>query len=207
MPAPTILLPGPETLPAGDDEHFRSHMLSWSGAKLVRGQVKEAFETTRAQRLYISSPFGWRSDPIKGIRRRHDGVDLPGRFGTRVYATGAGVVTLARVAGGYGNLVQIDHSDGVRTRYGHLSRILVSEGMVLRPGSLIGEVGSTGRSTGPHLHYEVRVDGRPVDPLRFMGQTVPRYETTWTPDLPVTRKWAGWETIGTVASLPQARIR
>jgi len=70
--------------------------------------------------------------------------------------------------GGYGNMVEIDHGDGLATRYGHLSSILVEEGQQVEPGTLLGKLGSTGRSTGPHLHYEVRVDGEPVDPVRFL---------------------------------------
>lgn len=116
-------------------------------------------------RPVLTSSFGLRVHPILGGWREHAGVDLAALSGTPVAATSAGVVTGAGWAGGYGELVSIDHGHGIETRYGHMSRLNVSAGQRVRPGDVIGFVGSTGRSTGPHLHYEVRVDGRPVNPL------------------------------------------
>jgi len=98
----------------------------------------------------------------------HNGTDMAAPTGTPVYATGDGVVLRSRVAGGYGNLVEVAHGYGYVTRYAHLSRLLVAEGAVVRRGQMVGLVGSTGRSTGPHLHYEVRIYGKSVDPSRFM---------------------------------------
>lgn len=116
----------------------------------------------------ISSGFGARPDPILGTEAFHPGLDLRALYGTQIHATGDGKVVFAGRNGGYGNMVEIDHGNGLRTRYGHLSAILVNEGDVVHEGDVIGRVGSTGRSTGPHLHYEVRVDGEPVDPTIFL---------------------------------------
>jgi murein DD-endopeptidase MepM/ murein hydrolase activator NlpD len=116
----------------------------------------------------VSSPFGYRPDPFLGKLALHPGVDLVQPFGATVKVTGAGRVTHAGPYGGYGNMVEVDHGGGLTTRYGHLSEILVEEGQEVQAGAPVGRIGSTGRSTGPHLHYEVRVDGEPVDPTRFL---------------------------------------
>jgi murein DD-endopeptidase MepM/ murein hydrolase activator NlpD len=114
----------------------------------------------------LTSQFGLRSHPILGGMRVHSGVDLAAPIATPIRATGDGVVTRASWAGGYGLLVSIRHKDGVVTRYGHMSRLAVEPGQRVAQNAVIGYVGSTGRSTGPHLHYEVLVKGRAVDPLR-----------------------------------------
>ena len=113
----------------------------------------------------LTSRFGMRSHPVLGGYRMHSGVDLAAPTGTPVSATGAGVVTFANWSGGYGLLVAVDHGNGMQTRFGHLSRLLVSNGQKVARGQLLGLVGSTGRSTGPHLHYEMRHNGRAIDPL------------------------------------------
>jgi murein DD-endopeptidase MepM/ murein hydrolase activator NlpD len=118
--------------------------------------------------LQMTSAFGYRADPFLGRPALHGGVDLRDDYGAPVAATAAGTVTAAGPQGGYGNLVEIDHGGGLSTRYGHLSAIAVAPGQQVGPGTTVGRVGSTGRSTGPHLHYEVRVDGEPVDPARFL---------------------------------------
>lgn len=118
--------------------------------------------------LQVTSPFGTRIDPFFGRLALHPGVDLRQAYGSSVFATAAGKVTIAKPDGGYGNLVEVDHGNGLVTRYGHLEAILVSEGEEVAAGEVIGRLGSTGRSTGPHLHYEVRIDGEPVDPMRFL---------------------------------------
>jgi murein DD-endopeptidase MepM/ murein hydrolase activator NlpD len=115
----------------------------------------------------LSSGFGTRTDPFTRRPAAHQGTDFRAPTGTEVKATGNGRVVLARANGGYGKMVEIDHGNGVRTRYAHLSRVLVSTGQRVSAGQLVGQVGSTGRSTGPHLHYEVRVNGRPIDPMRY----------------------------------------
>jgi murein DD-endopeptidase MepM/ murein hydrolase activator NlpD len=117
----------------------------------------------------ISSGFGYRMDPFLHRPALHAGLDMVADAGTSVRATAAGVVTSAGWTGGYGQMVEIRHADGISTRYGHLSRILVSEGQAVPAGATIGEVGSTGRSTGPHLHYETRRDGQPVDPTQYLA--------------------------------------
>ena len=118
--------------------------------------------------LDMTSPFGPRVDPFLGKLAMHTGVDLREQIGAPARATAAGRVVTAGWSGGYGNMVEIDHGDGLATRYGHLSQILVSDGQHVEAGALIGRVGSTGRSTGAHLHYEVRIDGEAVDPTRFL---------------------------------------
>jgi murein DD-endopeptidase MepM/ murein hydrolase activator NlpD len=121
-----------------------------------------------AGELQMTSTFGYRNDPFFGRPALHSGVDLREEYGAPVKATAAGVVSVAGPQGGYGNLVEIDHGGGLSTRYGHLSAINVAPGQQVSPGVVVGRVGSTGRSTGPHLHYEVRMDGEAVDPSRFL---------------------------------------
>jgi murein DD-endopeptidase MepM/ murein hydrolase activator NlpD len=98
----------------------------------------------------------------------HAGVDIPGPVGTPIYATADGMISNADRRGGYGNMVEINHGKGIATRYGHLSKILVADGQRVTRGQLIALMGSTGRSTGPHLHYEVRIDGHAVNPIPFL---------------------------------------
>lgn len=117
----------------------------------------------------ITSLFGNRIDPFFGKLAMHAGIDFRQKTGSEVKATGAGVVIHAGTAGGYGIMVEIDHGNGITTRYGHLSKVLVKEGDVVNAGDLIALSGSTGRSTGPHLHYEVRRNGNAVDPIRFLN--------------------------------------
>lgn len=121
-----------------------------------------------AGELQMTSTFGYRSDPFLGRPALHSGVDLREEYGTPVRATAGGVVSVAAPNGGYGNMVEIDHGNGYATRYAHLSAVSVTPGQHLAPGAVVGRVGSTGRSTGPHLHYEVRVDGEATDPARFL---------------------------------------
>ena len=116
----------------------------------------------------VTSPFGYRADPFLGRPALHPGVDLVQEYGAPIKATGAGKIIHAGPFGGYGNMVEIDHGNGLTTRYGHMSAVLVEEGQEVKPGDELGRLGSTGRSTGPHLHYEVRQDGEPVDPTRFL---------------------------------------
>ena len=112
----------------------------------------------------ITSPFGWRSNPFGGSPEFHQGLDIAAPMGTTVVAAAAGTVILAKWYGGYGNYILIDHGGGYSTGYGHLSAIYVSSGQTVQRGQAIGAVGSTGQSTGPHLHFEVRINGKPVDP-------------------------------------------
>ena len=116
-----------------------------------------------------SSGFGWRDDPIRHTRRFHSGADFRGKSGTPVLAAGNGTVVFCGRMGGYGNAVDIDHGDGVLTRYAHLRRIETKKGATITAGEIIGQVGSTGRATGPHLHFEVRLHGAPVSPITAMS--------------------------------------
>jgi murein DD-endopeptidase MepM/ murein hydrolase activator NlpD len=116
-----------------------------------------------------SSGFGWRDDPIRHTRRFHSGTDFRGKRGTPVCAAGDGVVVFSGRRGGYGNMIDIDHGGGVRTRYAHLRRLAARRDTVVTAGQAIGELGSTGRATGPHLHFEVRIDGSPVSPIAAMA--------------------------------------
>ncbi len=116
----------------------------------------------------MTSSYGTRSDPFTGEARFHAGTDFRSPVGVPVHAGGSGVVQTAGVGGGYGNLVVIDHGNGITTRYGHLSVINVTVGQPIAIGTVVGLVGSTGRSTGPHLHYETRINGEPSDPTRFI---------------------------------------
>ncbi|ACM01156.1 M23 family metallopeptidase [Cereibacter sphaeroides] len=122
--------------------------------------VKTAFRYT--------SGFGGRNDPFGRGNRRHEGIDMAGASGSPIYSTADGVVIQAGTASGYGKVIKIRHEFGIQTVYGHLSRIRVEKGQRVSRGDRIGDMGSTGRSTGTHLHYEVRVDGSPVNPMTFI---------------------------------------
>ena len=116
----------------------------------------------------ITSPFGWRVHPITGASRFHSGIDIGGDYGDTIHAAGAGIVSYAGWISGYGYAVIIDHGGGISTLYGHNQALLVSEGQSVSQGQAIAECGSTGNSTGPHCHFEVRVDGEPVDPMGYL---------------------------------------
>ncbi|KQS82704.1 M23 family metallopeptidase [Rhizobium sp. Leaf383] len=135
----------------------------------VRGEVRKLPFSNPAPQSDITSQFGNRMDPFLGRLALHAGIDFRVAIGTGVRSTAPGKVVVAGRNGGYGNMVEIDHGNGVSTRYGHLSSILVNVGDVVTAGDVIGRSGSTGRSTGPHLHYEVRLHGDAVDPMRFLN--------------------------------------
>ena len=125
----------------------------------------------------ISSNYGVRTDPLLGTPAMHSGTDFRAPMGSGVLATASGKVVSAGWNGGYGRMVEIEHTGGFTTRYAHMSQILVQEGQTVSSGDLIGKVGSTGRSTGPHLHYEVHRNGNALNPIRFLkaGRKVGRY--------------------------------
>jgi len=120
---------------------------------------------------YYSSNFGWRIDPFTGANAMHEGVDFVASAGTPVYASAGGVVDYAGLDASYGNMVEIDHGNDIVTRYAHASKVLVKVGQVVRRGQEIAEVGSTGRSTGNHLHFEVRYKGVAQNPVRFLQKS------------------------------------
>jgi murein DD-endopeptidase MepM/ murein hydrolase activator NlpD len=115
------------------------------------------------------SLFGWRIDPISGRSALHTGIDFAGIPGTPIHAAAGGVVTVQEYHAQYGNLIEIDHGNGLSSLYAHTSRVFVHRGDLVKRGQKIGEIGSSGRSTGPHLHFEVLVDGVPQDPMRFLA--------------------------------------
>lgn len=123
---------------------------------------------------YVTDGFGMRRNPFNGEGREvHEGLDIAVDFGTPVTATADGLVIYAAPHAGYGNLVIVYHSNGITTRYGHLSRISVEAGQRVKRSDQLGNAGSTGRSTGPHVHYEIRENDQSVDPLRYAGQSQP----------------------------------
>jgi murein DD-endopeptidase MepM/ murein hydrolase activator NlpD len=116
----------------------------------------------------LGSTFGWRIDPITGTSALHTGLDFPADVGTPILAAAGGVVVVQEFNAPYGNMIEIDHGNDLITRYAHASRVYVKQGDLIRNGQKIAEVGSTGRSTGPHLHFEVLVQGVPQDPQKFL---------------------------------------
>ena len=124
--------------------------------------------TLPASLEFISSGFGYRSDPFTGGAAFHAGLDFRGPIGAPIYAAAAGTVSYAGVRAGYGNCVEVSHGNGLLTRYAHMSRIESRIGQAVKPGEVIGRIGSTGRSTGPHLHFEVRINDQAVNPRPFL---------------------------------------
>jgi murein DD-endopeptidase MepM/ murein hydrolase activator NlpD len=116
----------------------------------------------------VTSGFGFRRHPVFGTQEMHTGIDIGAPSGTPVVSARAGIVIAADWEGGYGKLVRVDHGDGLTTSYSHLSQIAVHVGQQVYPGDLVGYVGTTGFSTGPHLLFEIRVHGRPLDPLKYL---------------------------------------
>lgn len=139
-------------------------------SRLVEKRAREHMLPTMlpVKEAVLGSNFGYRSDPIVGVRAMHEGLDFNAETGTPVLAAATGVVLAAEYRPDYGNVVDIDHGEGLVSRYAHLSRILIKPGHLVRRGERIGAVGSTGRSTGSHLHFEVRLLGVPQNPVRFL---------------------------------------
>ncbi len=162
MPATTSAVKGQP------DPAFRALFQSWKRLEQLQQGVVAIPSQRPVDAVTFTSGFGVRSDPFRGGAAMHAGVDIPGPTGTSIYATADGIVGRAQWANGYGNLVELDHGKGIQTRYGHLSQILVQPGTRITRGQLIGRMGSTGRSTGSHLHYEVRLDGHAVNPMPFL---------------------------------------
>ncbi|RYC31722.1 M23 family peptidase [Lichenibacterium minor] len=161
-------------LPEGPDGGFDRAVAELRGTVAAAGQLEAALPRLPLAapllgRMDVTSPFGARTDPFLGRPALHTGVDLREGYGTDIRATGAGRVSFAGTAGGYGNMVEVDHGNGLATRYAHMGSVSVAEGQAVARGAVLGFVGATGRATGPHLHYEVRIDGEPVDPTRFLA--------------------------------------
>lgn len=162
-----IAAPSPEASP------FERQVLRLQSALRDQEQLSQMLETVPLGRPHagdmdISSGFGARLDPFTRGWALHSGVDFRGATGEPAFATAAGRVTHAGLLGGYGLMVEVDHGGGLATRYAHLSRIEVREGETVRAGQRVGRIGSTGRSTGPHLHYETRINGEATNPMRFV---------------------------------------
>ncbi|WP_284052450.1 M23 family metallopeptidase [Stakelama marina] len=153
------------------DAQFRSLFNAWKKLDTLEKGVISIPSLKPVEHVTFSSTFGVRTDPFRGTSAMHAGVDIPGPKGTPVYATADGIIDRAGRAGGYGNMVEIDHGRGIETRYGHLSKILVKDNQRVHRGDLIALMGSTGRSTGSHLHYEVRIDGHAVNPMPYLKTT------------------------------------
>jgi murein DD-endopeptidase MepM/ murein hydrolase activator NlpD len=138
---------------------------------LTRELNKQVYPEGRpVQEGFISSYFGERADPFTGFAANHKGVDFAAPEGTQVISVAAGLVTYAGEKTGYGLMVEVNHGNGMTTRYCHNERLLVAQGDMIRKGQEVALIGSTGHSTGPHLHFEVLKNGVQVDPLRFIGE-------------------------------------
>ena len=149
----------------------RAERAGEAGASVVADQTRDVGNTATLPLSDVttsgpvSSKFGWRLDPLSGEPKFHQGVDIAVAYGQDVKAAANGIVSFAGVQNGYGNTVVIDHEGGRQTRYAHLSQELVRAGDVVTEGQVLGKSGNSGRSTGPHLHFEMLVNGRPVDPV------------------------------------------
>ena len=149
----------------------RSDVMTVIESRLFEQKVKKMMVPTQAPVVDVSlgSGFGWRIDPIAGSSALHTGLDFPAEPGTPIFAAAGGVVVAQEFHPQYGNMLEIDHGNDLITRYGHSSRVFVKKGDLVKRGQKIAAVGNTGRSTGPHLHFEVLVQGVPQDPQKFLN--------------------------------------
>jgi len=148
----------------------QNDVLTLTESRLLESRLKTLMiPSSRPVDAPVGSGFGFRSDPFTGRGALHTGLDFPSPIGTEIHAAAGGVVRTAEMHPEYGLMLEIDHGNGLVTRYGHTSKILVKPGELVKRGQVVADVGSTGRSTGPHLHFEVLVDGVPQDPQRFLA--------------------------------------
>ncbi len=149
---------------------LRDDSLSSIEAKLLQQSVLKDMLPNRSpiNAAYNSSSYGWRIDPFNGNKAFHEGLDFTANTGTPIRAAADGIVSEAIHTPDYGNLVKIQHGSGLETRYAHASKLLVKAGERVTKGQIVAEVGSTGRSTGPHLHYEIRLNGESLDPRKYL---------------------------------------
>lgn len=151
------------------DPEFRALHDSWGRVNGKAGKTTVAVPSINpVESMRMTSQYGYRTDPFQGRRKNHKGLDIAGPIGTPIYATADGIVGRAQWVSGYGKYVEVEHGNAIQTRYGHLSAMNVYSGQRVRKGDVIGFMGSTGRSTGSHLHYEVRIAGEPVNPTSFL---------------------------------------
>ncbi|HEY0164459.1 MAG TPA: peptidoglycan DD-metalloendopeptidase family protein [Sphingomicrobium sp.] len=158
-------------LPSGErsfDSRFRRLGLSLARMDALQRGLEGIPQVVPAAGRHISSGFGYRSDPFSGAPALHAGLDFKAPTGAPIFAAARGKVAFVGRRAGYGNCVEIDHGNGLRTRYAHMSAFRTLAGKLVRAGQVIGAIGSTGRSTGPHLHFEVRLHGQPVNPRPFL---------------------------------------
>lgn len=152
------------------DPEFRALADSWGKINGAVTKVEVAVPSINpVDVMKFSSGYGYRSAPTRGASRNHKGLDIPGPVGTPIYATADGMIGRAQWVSGYGKFVEINHGNAVQTRYGHLSAMNVVPGQRIRKGDVLGYMGSTGRSTGSHLHYEVRIAGEAINPTAFLA--------------------------------------
>jgi murein DD-endopeptidase MepM/ murein hydrolase activator NlpD len=152
------------------DPEFRALAGSWGKINGAAAKVEVAVPSINpVEIMKFSSGYGLRNAPVRGASRNHKGIDIPGPVGTPIYATADGMIGRAQWVSGYGKYVEIDHGNLVQTRYGHLSAMNVVPGQRIRKGDILGYMGSTGRSTGSHLHYEVRIAGEAINPMAFLS--------------------------------------
>lgn len=152
------------------DPEFRALADSWGKINGATTKVEVAVPSINpVEIMKFSSGYGYRSAPTRGASRNHKGIDIPGPVGTPIYATADGMIGRAQWVSGYGKYVEINHGNAVQTRYGHLSAMNVVPGQRIRKGDVLGYMGSTGRSTGSHLHYEVRIAGEAINPTAFLS--------------------------------------
>ena len=149
----------------------RDDSLSSIEAKILQQSVLKDMlpNSNPINAAFNSSSYGWRIDPFNGNKAFHEGLDFTANTGTPIRAAADGIVSSAELTGAYGKLVKIEHGAGLETRYAHTSKILVKVGERVTKGQIIAEVGSTGRSTGPHLHYEIRLNGASLDPRKYLN--------------------------------------
>ena len=148
----------------------QADVLTLTESRLLESRLKTLMiPSSRPIDVAVGSGFGFRADPFTGRGALHTGLDFPSPVGTEIHAAASGVVRTAEMHPEYGLMLEIDHGNGLMTRYGHTSKILVKVGDLVKRGQVVADVGTTGRSTGPHLHFEVLVDGVPQDPQRFLA--------------------------------------
>jgi Peptidase family M23 len=159
----------------------RTDLLTVIESRLFEQKIKKMMVPTQSPvpSASLGSTFGWRVDPFTGRSALHTGLDFPSEPGTAIFAAAGGVVVTQEFHPQYGNMIEIDHGNDLITRYAHSSRVYVKKGDLIKRGQKIAEVGTTGRSTGPHLHFEVLVQGVPQDPQKFLtaGASLPQMQT------------------------------
>ena len=155
------------------DPDFRALHDGWGRSGGTPAKIAFAIPSSNpVDTMALSSGFGPRRAPVRGASRYHKGMDIPGAVGTPIHATADGIIGRAQWVSGYGKYIEIEHGNAIETRYGHMSALNVEAGQRVHKGDIIGYMGSTGRSTGSHLHYEVRVGGEAVNPSAFLAPAV-----------------------------------